>query len=170
ARLTAGTAGRVRPGCDGAPDPARVTLRRLTRAESNTTIRDLIGISFRPADSFPSDDVGYGFDNIGDVLSMPPLLMEKYLAAADKVVHAAWQDEAARKRVLVVPLDDKSKVPAVRQIVRTFAERAWRRPVSEDEVKRLARFVEISERSGDSPEAGIQLAMQAVLGSPNFPF
>ena len=41
------------------------------------------------ADDFPSDDVGYGFDNIGDVLSMPPILMEKYLAAAEKISEEA---------------------------------------------------------------------------------
>ena len=69
--------------CGRTFDPGRVTIRRLNRAEYNNTIRDLIGIDFHPADDFPSDDVGYGFDNIGDVLSMPPILMEKYLAAAE---------------------------------------------------------------------------------------
>jgi hypothetical protein len=54
------------------PDPGRVTIRRLNRTEYNNTIRDLIGVHFRPADDFPADDAGYGFDNIGDVLSMPP--------------------------------------------------------------------------------------------------
>ncbi len=68
------------------PDPGRVTLRRLNREEYNNTIRDLLGIDFRPADDFPSDDVGYGFDNIGDVLSISPLLMEKYLKAAEQIV------------------------------------------------------------------------------------
>ncbi|MDZ4782299.1 MAG: DUF1592 domain-containing protein [Planctomycetia bacterium] len=70
-------------------DPGRVTIRRLNRAEYNNTIRDLTGIALRPADDFPADDVGYGFDNIGDVLSLPPVLFEKYLAAAEKVVDQA---------------------------------------------------------------------------------
>ena len=70
-------------------DPGRVTLRRLNRAEYNNTIRDLLGVSLRPADDFPNDDVGYGFDNIGDVLSLSPLLMEKYLSAAAKTTQAA---------------------------------------------------------------------------------
>ena len=68
-----------------AQDPGRVTIRRLNRAEYNNTIRDLVGVDFRPADDFPSDDVGYGFDNIGDVLTLPPILFEKYLAAAEKI-------------------------------------------------------------------------------------
>jgi hypothetical protein len=71
------------------PDPGRVTARRLNRAEYNNTVRDLLGVDFRPADDFPQDDSGYGFDNIGDVLSLSPVLMEKYLAAAEKVARAA---------------------------------------------------------------------------------
>jgi hypothetical protein len=74
--------------CDN-PDPGRVTIRRLNRAEYNNTIRDLVGVDFHPADDFPADDSGYGFDNIGDVLSLPPIMMEKYLAAAEKVMAQA---------------------------------------------------------------------------------
>lgn len=66
-------------------DPGRVTVRRLNRAEYNNTVRDLLGVDFEPAKDFPSDDVGNGFDNIGDVLSVSPLLMEKYLDAAEKI-------------------------------------------------------------------------------------
>ncbi len=71
------------------PDPGRVTARRLNRSEYNNTIRDLLGIDFQPADDFPQDDSGYGFDNIGDVLSISPLLMEKYMAAAEVIAHTA---------------------------------------------------------------------------------
>jgi hypothetical protein len=67
------------------PDPGRVVARRLNRAEYNNTIRDLLGVDFRPADDFPQDDSGYGFDNIADVLTLSPLLMEKYLSAAETV-------------------------------------------------------------------------------------
>ncbi|MCX6861021.1 MAG: DUF1592 domain-containing protein [Verrucomicrobia bacterium] len=71
------------------PDPGRVTLRRLNRVEYNNTVRDLFGVDFQPADDFPQDDVGYGFDNIGDVLSMPPILLEKYLNAAEEILDRA---------------------------------------------------------------------------------
>jgi hypothetical protein len=71
------------------PDPGRVTARRLNRAEYNNTIRDLLGVDFKPAADFPADDAGYGFDNIGDVLSLSPVLMEKYLAAAEKIARKA---------------------------------------------------------------------------------
>ncbi len=71
------------------PDPGRVTLRRLNRVEYRNTIRDLMGIDFRTDEEFPADDSGYGFDNIGDVLSVSPLLLEKYLLAAESIVTAA---------------------------------------------------------------------------------
>lgn len=71
------------------PDPGRVTARRLNRAEYNNTVRDLLGVDMRPADDFPQDDSGYGFDNIGDVLSLPPVLMEKYMTAAERVARHA---------------------------------------------------------------------------------
>jgi mono/diheme cytochrome c family protein len=71
------------------PDPGRVTTRRLNRTEYNNTVRDLLGIDIRPADEFPNDDSGYGFDNIGDVLSTSPLLVEKQLSAAEKIARTA---------------------------------------------------------------------------------
>jgi hypothetical protein len=66
-----------------------VTVRRLNKAEYNNTIRDLIGVDFNASEDFPSDDVGNGFDNIGDVLTLSPVLMERYLAAADTIVNRA---------------------------------------------------------------------------------
>ena len=71
------------------PDPGRVTVRRLNRVEYNNTIRDLVGVDFKPADDFPADDAGYGFDNIGDALSLPPVLLEKYLTAAHRILDEA---------------------------------------------------------------------------------
>jgi hypothetical protein len=97
--------------CSKVFDPGRVTIRRLNRAEYNNTIRDLLGVVIRPADDFPSDDVGYGFDNIGDVLSLPPLLMEKYLDAAEKIVAEA------------IIVTDPSK-PAVRAFTRNDLKRS----------------------------------------------
>jgi hypothetical protein len=76
----------ARLDCQRVANPGRVTIRRLNRAEYNNTIRDLLGVDFKPARDFPDDEVGYGFDNIGDVLSLSPLLLEKYLSAAESVL------------------------------------------------------------------------------------
>ena len=75
--------------CDLTHDPGRVTIRRLNRNEYNNTTRDLLGVDLKLANSFPLDDTGYGFDNIGDVLTISSLLMERYLDAAETLSHAA---------------------------------------------------------------------------------
>ena len=67
------------------PDPGRITVRRLNKVEYRNTVRDLLGVDFDPTENFPADDVGHGFDNIGDVLTMSPLLMERYLEAAEAI-------------------------------------------------------------------------------------
>jgi hypothetical protein len=85
------------------PDPGKVTLRRLNRAEYNATIRDLVGVDFKPAEDFPLDDSGYGFDNIADVLSLPPVLLEKYLAAADKILDEAIVTDPIKSMVRHIP-------------------------------------------------------------------
>lgn len=77
------------------PDPGRVTLRRLNREEYRNAVFDLLGVEYDTAEAFPPDDTGYGFDNIGDVLSISPLLMEKYLTAAEEVVDLALPDDAS---------------------------------------------------------------------------
>ena len=74
-------------------DPGHATAHRLNRFEYNNTIRDLLGIDFRPADDFPADPYGYGFDNIGDALSISPMLTEKYLKAAEHLAALAIPDE-----------------------------------------------------------------------------
>jgi hypothetical protein len=71
------------------PDPGRVTIRRLNRVEYRNTVRDLTGFDFKAEEEFPPDDTGYGFDTIGDVLSVSPLLLEKYMQAAESIVAAA---------------------------------------------------------------------------------
>jgi len=70
-------------------NPGRVVIRRLNRTEYNNTVRDLLGVIIRPADDFPSDNSGYGFDNIGAALSMSPALTEKYVTAAENVARTA---------------------------------------------------------------------------------
>lgn len=64
------------------PDPGRVTLRRLNRVEYQNTLRDLLGVNVNVMDLIPPDDSGYGFDNIGDVLTLSPAHLERYLEAA----------------------------------------------------------------------------------------
>lgn len=70
-------------------DPGHVTVRRLNRTEYYNTVRDLLHVDFNPTENFPADDIGYGFDNIGDVLSLSPVHLERYLDAAENIADRA---------------------------------------------------------------------------------
>ncbi|MEJ1963167.1 MAG: DUF1592 domain-containing protein [Gammaproteobacteria bacterium] len=67
------------------PNPGRATLRRLNRAEYANAVRDLLSINIDVGKDLPADDSGYGFDNISDVLTVSPTLMDRYLSVAGKL-------------------------------------------------------------------------------------
>jgi hypothetical protein len=93
------------------PDPGRVTIRRMNRQEYENTVKDLLGVDFDAEDALPPDDTGYGFDTIGDVLSISPMLMEKYLAAARTIVSQAVRPQQATIPVYSIT-GDKFKAAA----------------------------------------------------------
>ncbi|HEY7297001.1 MAG TPA: DUF1592 domain-containing protein [Xanthobacteraceae bacterium] len=74
------------------PNPGRPALHRLNRTEYANVIRDLLALDIDVSDLLPADDIGYGFDNIGDVLNVSPLLLERYLSAASKISRLAVGD------------------------------------------------------------------------------
>ncbi len=84
------------------PDPGRVTARRLNRSEYSNTIRDLLSVEFRAEKDFPTDDSGHGFDNLGDVLTISPVLMEKYIAAAERIAAGAIGADPLPKKPVAV--------------------------------------------------------------------
>ena len=82
---------------DGAePNSGRSVLHRLNRAEYTNAIRDLLALEIDGASLLPADDSGYGFDNIGAVLSVSPMLLERYMSAARKISHLAIGDHTGR--------------------------------------------------------------------------
>ena len=142
--------------CSLPQDPGQVTVRRLNKTEYNNTIRDLLGIDFHPANDFPSDDTGHGFDNIGDVLTIPPLLLEKYLDAAEDIARRAVgtqpplvssevggplgftdQDRRADPLICVLPQRDMSAATAARVNLKRFLPRAFRREVPAERMRAL---------------------------------
>ena len=82
-----------------------VTIRRLTRYEYANTIRELLQVEYPFSNKFPADEVGYGFDNIGDVLSVSPLLMEKYLSAAEEISELVITDPRSELIDQTIALD-----------------------------------------------------------------
>ncbi len=87
------------------PDPGRIVTHRLNRSEYSNTIRDLLGVDFRANEEFPADDSGFGFDNIGQVLTVSPTLMQKYLQAAEQIASRAVGGDPLPKPGLFNPHD-----------------------------------------------------------------
>ena len=157
--------------CTTEQQAGRVTLRRLNKAEYNNTIRDLIGLDLKLADDFPSDDVGNGFDNIGDVLSLSPVLLEKYLMAAQSVADQVFADPQARARVLVhVAQTNGDRIDVARRNVRDFAARAYRRPLTEGEQARLFDIMKFAYEQDSSMDEIFRTVVAAVLSNPHFLF
>jgi Protein of unknown function (DUF1592)/Protein of unknown function (DUF1588)/Protein of unknown function (DUF1585)/Protein of unknown function (DUF1587)/Protein of unknown function (DUF1595)/Planctomycete cytochrome C len=71
---------------DDSIDPGQVVLRRLNRTEYRRTISDLTGVNLNVGDILPADNTGYGFDTIGEALTLSPVVLERYIEAANKVV------------------------------------------------------------------------------------
>jgi hypothetical protein len=166
------------------PDPGSVTLRRLNRTQYQNTIHDLMAVDFDSWDEFPADDSGYGFDNIGDVLTVSPLLMEKYLTAAESIVGEAVPTELPHPKDAFrgrkyryffprgsAPEDAAARDAYAREILAAFARRAYRRPVKDVAVNRLVDIAAATYTApGQSFEAGIANAITAVIASPSFLF
>jgi hypothetical protein len=147
-----------------------VMSRRLSRAEYNHSIRDLVGLNLRPADRFPSDGSGgEGFDTNGDSLFTSAIHVEMYLDAAESIVSAALADATARKRLLPAEPGLVSR-DAAKRVVTEFARRAFRRPVTEAEVERWLAVFDKAIARGDAFDVAIKLPLKAVLISPNFLF
>lgn len=150
---------------EGVSDPGPSVIQRLTRRQYNNTVRDLLGVDARPAQSFPTDGGGGGgFDNNASTLFVPPILLEKYLTAAADVL-----DEADPARYLVaLPGPDLTKDQAARRCIAEFARLAFRRPVNDAEVDRLLQLFHHADARGDDFKDAVKLALRAALVSPNF--
>ena len=85
--------GTIDGAATAAPNPGRrPAVHRLNRAEYANAIRDLLDLEVDTRTLLPADDSGFGFDNIADVLSVSPMLTERYLGAARKISKLAVGD------------------------------------------------------------------------------
>lgn len=178
--------------------PGYVMSRRLNRFEYENTIRDLLGLGTEVAEIFPADGAGgEGFDNTGNALFLSAIQVEKYLEAADESVDPIlpsenrnplavfgrflgraltfrWsptEAEAARRELLTSrshPGHDSREAAEI--VLHDFAERAWRRPVTPEEVDRLLEAYDLARDEGKRHKTALNFAFKAVLVSPNFLF
>ena len=170
----------------GKPDPGPVIVHRLNNREYANTIRELLYLpaSYDPTADFPADERGDGFDNNSDTLTISPVLVEHYLEAAENSVHRSFKPTNEERGVLSeVPaqkiLDASKEFKAdfansqakVRINIEAFLPRAWRRPVTKEEVDGVMKFAALSfAHAGESMSEATALAIRAALMSPNFLF
>lgn len=169
------------------PEPGHVVLRRLNRFEYANTVADLTGLPLPVDDDLPPDDTGYGFDTVGEVLSMSPLLVEKYLLLADRIGEtlvdvarveavdgAAPAYPAPIRRVFTAgppPADPTAAATHLESTIASLALRTFRGPV---EAAVIDRLVDLARASAAPPagsfERGVATALAAMLASPRFLF
>lgn len=158
-------------------DPGPAPLRRLSRVEYDNTVRDLLGIGFDSAGEvgMPGGDGGGGFENSAAALGVSPALIDKYFAAADKLVAAVFArdgtGENARKRLFVArPGPDLPAPEAARRVVARLARLAFRRPPAEDDLTRLLGFYDRAAAKGEPFDDAVRAVLKPVLVSPRFLF
>ena len=148
-------------------DPGRVLIHRLSRFEYNNTVRDLFGVKSMPADKFPADGGGgAGFDNNASTLFIPPILMEKFLAAADEILA-----EASPEKIFIAKAGGLvSSRRAARKIADYFVLRIFRRPPERAETDRFLALYDAVIKRGAAHEDAVKQMLKAMLVSPHFLF
>ena len=144
-------------------------LKRLTHSQYNNTVRDLLGDYSRPADKFPPEDFVNGFKNQVRTQGMPPLLAEAYSAAAEKLALNAFR--AGDVNGLLPCKPSSARDTRCRdQFVQTFGLRAFRRPLSDAEVRRYGTLFSAQATKTGQFLDGARVVVEAMLQSPKFLF
>ena len=158
-------------------DPGWEPVKRLTHREFDNTLRDLLGADFTLTDRFPAELAGAsGFDNSAGTLFLESTLMERYIAAAERVVELMLPAEPAteaqrRAHELVFVAEPGAGLgdeEAAGLVLRHFLARAWRRPPGEADVARALERYRAARRSGQPFREAVKVVLQAVLISPRF--
>ena len=146
-----------------------LTVRRLTHSQYNHTVRDLLGDQIQPASSFPKEDFVNGFKNQQEAQGVSPLQAEAYSKAAERLARAAFRGGDQHG---LIPRQPESPTDAVcvDEFVRKFGLRAFRRPLTDSEVRRYSGlFIEEAARAKDF-QAGASMVIEVMLQSPHFLF
>jgi len=152
-------------------DPGRFVIRRLTKTEYGNTLRDLFGVDPSIVDGLPDEVSGEGYLN-----SLSPLQMEQYLAIADKVLRQIIAPEGAPPTRIQKRLFGEAAAPkanpreAARQVARSLAKKAYRRPPAEAELDVLVEAFELGRRNRLAYPQALHFMLKAILVSPQFLF
>lgn len=154
-------------GVTPADTPGRTPMRRLTVTEYTYSIRDLLGedVSAVMAD-FPADGLTGGFDNVADSLGVQTSQLDVFERAADALATRAMTATSSAHEHLAV-CSAWNDAACRRQVLQTFADKAWRRPTTPTEVDQL---VALAAKAGDSGDEQVALGLRGILLAPQFLF
>jgi mono/diheme cytochrome c family protein len=159
--------------CSTIRDPGKPVLRRLNRVEYDFAVQDLTGLPFKLAEGFAPDTSSYGFDNIGEALSISPVQIEQYHAAALIIVEGL-RDQKSNNQELYraafgdTPNREEESESAAKQALQAFASKAFRRPVTHEMIDPMMEIYRLARMKGESHEAAQGHLITAVLISPYF--
>jgi hypothetical protein len=148
--------------CSGI-NPGPAPIRRLNRTEYNNTIRDLLGDTTRPADGFVREEEQGGFNNNAEALGVTSILAEQYMRASEGIAQRATDH---METLLPCSIAGNDEATCVRGFIQSFGERAFRGPVTDDDVTQLYT-VFVAGRAEDF-RTGVELVLQTMLQSPRF--
>ena len=156
--------------CATGPAPGPAVTRRLNRDEYAATIRDLLDMHLDLAQMLPADGAGgEGFDNAAETLFLSPLLSEKYMETAKFVTDFAAKEFKSKEKIFTAkPGPGVSPSLAARRILERFLPRAFRRPVTEEDIAPYLSLYEAARKTGLAFEPAVLFAIRGALVSPNF--
>ncbi|MBI4907565.1 MAG: DUF1592 domain-containing protein [Acidobacteria bacterium] len=145
-------------------DPGPFVIRRLTKIEYGNTLQDLFGVEPSIADGLPDEVSGAGYLN-----SLSALQLEQYLEIADKVLGST--PTAIEKRLFGKPVAaGMAPREAAREVARSLATKAYRRPPAEAELDKLLEAFDLGKRTNLAYQQSLHLMLKAILVSPQFLF
>jgi hypothetical protein len=148
---------------------AALTMRRLTHSQYDHTVRDLLHDQSQPAAGFPKEDFVNGFKNQIEAQGISPLQVEAYAKAAERLAASAFRGGDQRGLVPGSPTSPTDAALA-EKFVRQFGLKAFRRPLSDDEVGRYRELLLKQAAQADDFLSGVAVVVEAMLQSPHFLF
>lgn len=165
----------VQIGATLAAEPApeesspRLVIRRLTHSQYNNTVRDLLADATRPAGQFPPEDFVHGFKTQYEAQSIPPLLVEAYSLAAERLARNAFRGGDGGNLIPCLPTSPADAV-CRDKFIRSFGLKAFRRPLTQEEVSSYGALFDEEVRAETQFLKGAEVVVESMLQSPNFLF
>jgi hypothetical protein len=153
-----------RPPAEAADEAVAVPMRRLTRAQYNQTVTDLLGIEGDHAADFGLDEPGGGFAANGTA-PVASLQVENYERVAEALADRAVQNPEQLARCAAAPADEGA---CLTEFLRDFGTRAYRRPLSAEETTRYERLFAAGKSDDGTFADGLRLVLATMLQSPHF--